>query len=87
MTKETITLDYPFTFKGVEYAELELRRPKMRDMKKAQAHKDDMTKSIHMMADLCEVAPALIEELDTADFEKVSAKVGEFMGVSADPTP
>lgn len=87
MTTETVKLEYPFTHQGTEYDELNIRRPKMRDMKKAQQHKDDMVKSINMMADLCEVTPAVIEELDTADFQTVSDKVGEFMGVSADQTP
>lgn len=87
MTKETITLQYPFSHQGEEYTEITIRRPKMRDMKKAQKHKDDMEKSIHMMADLAEVTPAVIEELDTEDFKAVSDKVGEFMGVSGDQTP
>ncbi len=83
---ETITLEYPFTFQGEEITELTIRRPKMRDMKKSQKHKDDMEKSIAMIADLAEVDPKLIEELDTEDFGTVSAKVGEFMGVSAEQT-
>ncbi len=87
MHKETIELQFPFTHQGIEYSELSIRRPKMRDMKKAQQHKNDMTKSIHMMADLAEVTPAVIEELDTQDFKTVSDKLGEFMGVSADQTP
>lgn len=84
---DKITLDHPFTFEGEEVTELTIRRPKMRDMKKAQKHKDDMEKSIYMIADLAEVSPELVEELDTEDFGKVSAKVGEFMGVSGDTTP
>lgn len=84
---ETITLQHPFTFDGEKITELKLRRPKMRDMKKAQNHKDDLEKSIHMIADLAEVSPKLVEELDTEDFGAVSAKVGEFMGVSEDMIP
>lgn len=87
MTKETITLAHPFTFEGEAVTEIELRRPKMRDMKKAQKHKDDMEKSIHMMADLAEVTPKLIEELDTEDFKALSDKVADFMGVSEASTP
>ena len=83
MSRETITLQYPVTVAGETITELHLRRPKMRDMKRAQKHKDDLEKSIHMIADLAEVAPAVVEELDTADFAAVSDKVGEFMGASA----
>jgi len=85
--QETVTLKYPFEFEGETITEITIRRPKMRDMKKAQKHKDDMEKSIHMIADLADLSPRLIEELDTEDFGQVSAIVGEFMGVSADQTP
>lgn len=84
MSRETITLQYPVTVAGEEIAELHLRRPKMRDMKRAQKHKDDLEKSIHMIADLAEVSPTVVEELDTADFAAVSNKLGEFMGASAE---
>jgi len=80
----TIELEYPFDFESEKVTEITIRRPKMRDVKKSQKHKDDMEKSIHMIADLAEVSPKLVEELDTEDFGKVGAKVGEFMGASAE---
>lgn len=83
MTRETITLQYPVTIDGEEITELRLRRPKMRDMKRIQKHKDDLEKSIHLIADLAEQTPALIEELDAADFAAVSELVGNFMAASA----
>ena len=82
MTRETITLQYPVTVDGETITELTLRRPKMADMKRGQKHKNDLEKSMHLIADLAEVTPKVVEELDTADFAAVSAKVGEFMGVS-----
>ena len=39
-------------------------------MKKAEKYKTDMQKSIGMIADLAEVDPRLVEELDTEDFGK-----------------
>lgn len=87
MTTETIQLAYPFEYGGEQITELTIRRPKMRDMKKGQKYKDDMEKSMRMIADLAEVEPGLIEELDTEDFGTVSKRVGEFMGVSEDQTP
>lgn len=87
MTKETVTLEYPFTFDGAEVTELHLRRPKMRDMKRAQKHKDELEKTVAMIADLAEVSPKLIDELDTADFTELSKLVAGFMGVSEDQTP
>lgn len=82
MSRETVTLQYPVTVDGETITELALRRPKMRDMKRAQKHKDDLEKAIHMIADLAEVSPAVVEELDAADFAAVSDKLGEFMGAS-----
>lgn len=84
---ETVQLQYPFTFEGREVTELTLRRPKMRDMKRANAVKDEMEKSIRMIADLAEVSPKLVEELDAEDFAALGAKLGEFMGASAELTP
>jgi hypothetical protein len=86
MTTETVTLKYPFTHKGEEIVDLKIRRPKMRDMKKAEAVKDDLEKSLTMIALLAEVEPAVIEELDTEDFKAAADVVGKFMGVSEQTT-
>lgn len=77
---ETVQLEYPFDFKGERVTELTLRRPKMRDLKKSQAFKDDLDKSLRMIADLAEVDPKLVEELDPQDFGRLADIVGEFMG-------
>lgn len=82
MFRETITLQYPVTVDGEEITALHIRRPKMGDLKRGQKHKDDLEKTIHLIADLAEVTPKVVEELDTADFAAVSDKVGEFMGAS-----
>lgn len=84
MTRETITLQYPVTVDGEEITELHIRRPKVADLKRGQKHKNDLEKSIHLIADLAEVSPMAVQELDAADFATVSAKVGEFMGVSGE---
>lgn len=79
MSTETLTLQYPVTYKGEEVTTLTFRRPKIRDMKKAEKIKDDLDKSIAMMADLAEVEPKMIEELDTVDFEAASQIIADFM--------
>ena len=84
---DTIELQYPFEYKGERFTELTVRRPKMRDLKKAQGIKDELEKSMRMMADLTEVDPKVIDELDPVDFATLSDKVGEYMGVSAEQTP
>lgn len=79
---ETIQLDYPFTFEGVEYTELTLRRPKLRDIKKSETAKGNMNKGTKMLADLAEMDPRAIDEMDMEDFKKASLVIAGFMGVS-----
>lgn len=77
-----LQLKHPFEFNGEQVTTLSIRRPKLRDMKRVQKVKDDLEKSITMLADLAEVEPKLLEELDTEDFTRACDLLGEFMGVS-----
>lgn len=79
---ETYRLEYPFTHKDEEYSELTIRRPKMRDLKKFEGIKDKMKKSITMLADLAEIAPEAVEEMDPMDFNQATALIAGFLGVS-----
>lgn len=79
---QTITLQHPINADGEDITELTIRRPKMRDIKRAQKHKDDIERSMALIADLAEISPKAVEELDAADFEAVSKIVGEYMGRS-----
>lgn len=83
----TVRLTYPVIVKGETYEELSLRRPKMRDLKKAQACKSDMDKAITIIADLADVPPSVIEELDPTDFKALSEIVGEYTGDAAGTAP
>lgn len=78
----TLELKHPFEFEGKMVTELQLRRPKLRDLKRAAKVKDDLDKSMTMLADLAEVSPKLLDELDTEDFTRAADMLGEFMGVS-----
>lgn len=80
---ETVRLEYPFEFKGEHISEVTLRRPKMRDIKKSQTFKDDLDKSLRMIADLAELDPKAVEELDPIDFGRLADVMGEFMGDAA----
>lgn len=86
MTRETIELEYPVIFEGQEISELSLRRPRMRDMKRQQQKKDDLDKALTMIADLAEVSPKLVEELDPVDFTTLSDWVGNCMPNAEDAT-
>lgn len=82
MEKRELELKHPFEFEGEQIRAISIRRPKLRDMKRAHKVKDDLEKSITMLADLAEVSPKLLEEMDTEDFTRACDVLGEFMGVS-----
>ena len=65
----TITLDHPITVDGAEVTSLSLRRAKVRDVRIAEkAGGGDAEREIRLFANLCEVTPEAIEELDMADY-------------------
>ncbi len=65
----TIDLAHAVSVDGVEVRQLSLRRPKVRDMLTAdKAGGTDAEKEIRTFANLCEVGPQVIEELDLADY-------------------
>lgn len=78
-----IKLDFPVELDGQKVAELLMRRPKVRDsMKAAKAKGGDMERGITLLADLCDLAPEQIVELDELDLEKVQAQYLAFTGRS-----
>lgn len=57
---------------GVEYKEIEMRRSKVKDRLAVSSMKtSDENKEIHLFANLCNVAPAVLEELDETDYTKL----------------
>lgn len=67
--KTPIPLRYPVTHEGQEYTELSMRRAKARDSRDAQrGGGGPADHEIRMFANLCEVPPTVIEELDMADY-------------------
>ena len=80
MDRTTITLQYPLQVNGHEVTEIRLRRPKVRDrlavekMSASQAEKE-----VRFVANLCEMAPDEIEELDMADYTKIQETVTSFL--------
>ena len=66
---EKMTLRYPVESDGQEVTELRMRRAKARDSRDAQrGGGGSADNEIRLFANLCEVAPAVIEELDMADY-------------------
>ena len=73
--KTRVELEYPVTVAGAETAELHMRRPKVRDERDARraagADATDGEREIVLLANLCEVAPELLLELDMADYQRL----------------
>lgn len=66
---EKIQLNYPVELNGLTVNELNIRRPKVRDMLAADKSKgSEADKEIRMFANLCEVEPNVIEGLDLSDY-------------------
>ena len=68
-----IDLEYPITVDGVEVSSVVMRRPTVADQlafedgKGSEAHR-----TVLMMANLCDVSPGGIKQLDVVDFEKLT---------------
>ncbi|NYG46347.1 MULTISPECIES: phage tail assembly protein [Bradyrhizobium] len=76
-----ITLDFPFDVDGKNYTSLTMRRPKTKDSLKAAKFKGhDADKGILLLADLCNVSPDVIAELDEIDAMKLGAQLDAFRG-------
>lgn len=80
MSKEEITLQHPVTVDGGEISLLHMRRPKVRDMLIADKHSGGSgAKEVAMFANLCEIDPSVIEDLDLLDYGKLQATYRGFL--------
>ena len=70
---ENITLKYPVEVTGQSYDKLSMRRSKIKDRLLVAKMKttSDEEKEIRLFANLCEVEPKVIEELDEADYSNL----------------
>lgn len=72
MDKTKIKLTHPFEVDGQRHEELCMRRAKVRDQQAAyRAGSTDAEREVRLFANLCEVAPEVIEEVDLADYQKL----------------
>ena len=77
---KTIHLDYPVIANGVVTEKFNMRRPLVRDRLVAEKVKgSEIEKEIRLMANLCEVAPTDIENLDMADYAKLQECLTGFL--------
>lgn len=70
MTDSTrIDLTWPVTVDGETVSSLAMRRPKVRDILAAErAVKSESEREVRILAALCDVPPAVIEDMDMADY-------------------
>jgi len=88
---QNIELKYQIESGGQTYKELSMRRSKVKDrlivakMKTAS----DEEKEIRLFANLCEVEPKIIEELDESDYANLQKAYMDFFkseGISDEPS-
>lgn len=74
-----ITLDFPITVSGVEVSHLVMRRPKLRDdLAAAKSGGSEEDKAVYLVANLCEVTPDDLMDLDAVDWAKLEKQVQDF---------
>jgi hypothetical protein len=74
-----IELDFPITISGVEVSHLVMRRPKVRDIMAAQkAGGSEAEMGVALVANLCEITPDDVLELDGSDWDKCEVQVQAF---------
>ena len=76
----TVTLSKPVTVSGQTYTTLTLREPKARDLLAGDAVQGETRKSYALMASLCDVELAVIEELSLPDLQAISEAFAAAMG-------
>ncbi len=78
--KENIELKYPFEINGVTCNTLSIRRPKVNDRLIAEKSSGtEIEKEIRLIANLCEVSPDNIMQLDLADYVAVQECLTGFL--------
>ncbi len=87
---QTIELQHPIELSGELHEKLTMRRSKVKDRLLVAKMKtaSDEEKEIRLFANLCEVAPNLIEELDESDYAKLQNAYLNFFkseGMSQEP--
>lgn len=81
--RATIELAYPITIDGTDTKALHMRRPKVRDQllmdKSGMSGKSDSEREVLFFANLCEISPAEIEQLDMGDYLKLQETFSGFL--------
>ena len=77
---QNIKLNYPIESDGTNINDLNMRRSKVKDrlIVSKMKNSSDEEKEIRLFANLCEVAPNIIEELDESDYANLQKAYMDF---------
>ena len=79
---EKIKLDNPIKIDGVEVHEISLRAPKVRDLIAAgKKNISESEREVNLIANLAEVSPEVIQDLDLRDYLKIQNWLQDFLSV------
>lgn len=80
MSKVKIQLSHSIEIDGAKVSVIQLRRPKVRDMLSVEKSVDnDAEKEIQLFANLSELSPDNLLELDMADYAKLQKAYQDFL--------
>ncbi len=80
MDKVKIELTHAINIDGTKVSVLNLRRPKVRDMLSVEKSIDnDAEKEIQLFANLCEISPDNLLDLDMSDYAKLQKVYQDFL--------
>jgi len=77
---EVVKLQHPITVDGQEITRITLRRPKVRDMLAVEKLEgSEGARELRLLANLADVAPDVLEELDLADYQALQKVYAGFL--------
>lgn len=80
MRRVKIELTHSIDIAGAKVGVLQLRRPKVRDMLSVEkSAENDAEKEIQLFANLCEVSPDDLLELDMSDYAQLQKAYQDFL--------
>ena len=80
-----IKLENPIKIDGVEVSEISLRPPKVRDLiASSKKNIDEAEKEVNLIANLGEVSPETVQELDLRDYIKIQEWLRDFLSASTE---
>ena len=80
-----IKLENPIKIDGVEVNEISLRPPKVCDLiASSKKNIDEAEKEVNLIANLGEISPETVQELDLRDYIKIQEWLRDFLSASTE---